>query len=148
MSMSAPVTTAPRIRRARSLDLPEVAALWADCGLVPPSLGFHRELQRKLHSDPELFLLAIDPAAGGRIVGALLGGFDGRTATVSRLTTHPDRRGEGVAAALVEAFVGELAALGGADVRVVLLDGLAETQALWEALGHRPDRPLAAFRLD
>lgn len=138
---------AVRVRRARSIDLDEVVALWVDCGLVPARVGFRNEMQRKLLNDPDLFLLAVDPAEDGRIVGALLGGFDGRTATVSRLATHPDRRGRGVAAQLVAAFAGRLAGLGAADARVVLLDDLPDVRALWERLGHEAERDLPVFRL-
>ncbi len=136
-----------RVRRARSIDLNEVAALWADCGLVPAGAGFRNEMQRKLLSDPDLFLLAVDPSDGGRIVGALLGGFDGRTATVSRLVTHPDRRRLGIASELVRAFTDRLAQVGGAAARIVLLDDLPGMRALWERLGHAAEPDLPVFRL-
>jgi GNAT superfamily N-acetyltransferase len=136
-----------RVRRARSIDLNEVAALWADCGLVPTPAGFRNEMQRKLLSDPELFLLAVDPSQGGRIIGALLGGFDGRTATVSRLVTHPARRRQGVAGELIGAFAKALAAQGGAGCRIVLLDDLPGMRAVWTALGHSAEQEVPVFRL-
>jgi ribosomal protein S18 acetylase RimI-like enzyme len=145
----AAVDSAPavRVRRARSVDLNEVAHLWTDCGLVPSTAGFRNEMQRKLLNDPELFLLAVDPAEDGRIVGAMLGGFDGRTATVSRMVTAPDRRGEGIASLLVRDFGQRLAALGGAGCRVVLLDELPEVEAVWTSLGYLSQRAVPAYRL-
>jgi GNAT superfamily N-acetyltransferase len=138
---------AVRVRRARSIDLNEVAELWADCGLVPAGAGFRNEMQRKLLSDPDLFLLAVDTADDGRIVGALLGGFDGRTATVSRLVTHPDRRRRGIAAQLITAFADRLGQVGAASARVVLLDDLPGMRAVWERLGHAAEPDLPVFRL-
>ena len=88
-----PDPDALRVRRARSFDLNEVADLWADCGLVPSPRGFRNEMERMLLRAPELFLVAVDTGDGGAIVGAVLGSFDGRIATVSRLATHPDHRG-------------------------------------------------------
>jgi ribosomal protein S18 acetylase RimI-like enzyme len=140
-------TAAVRVRRGRSVDLDRVIGLWDDCGLVPPPAGFHRELQRKLLSDPDLFLLAVDPGDDGAVVGALLGGFDGRTATVSRLVTRPDRRGEGIAAALVDAFAEQLDRLGAGSARVVLLDDLPGMRELWASRGHLPQDDLPTFAL-
>ena len=74
--------------RLREFDLdqddPAVSALWRTAGPglpVSPSAS-PAELAKKLQRDPDLFLLAeID----GRIVGTVLGGFDGRRGMVYHL---------------------------------------------------------------
>src|SRR5512136_1336128 len=54
-----------------------VHALWARCG---PGVQFSRsdepeEIQKKLHRDPDLFLVA---ERTGTVIGAVMGGYDGR----------------------------------------------------------------------
>src|SRR5512137_1159144 len=58
-------------------DWQAVHALWARCG---PGVQFSRsdepaEIRKKLGRDPDLFLVA---EQDGKIVGAVMGGYDGR----------------------------------------------------------------------
>lgn len=138
--------TAVRIRRARSFDLNEIAELWQDCGLVPSPRGFRNEMERMLIRSPELFLVAVDAGSDGAIVGALLGSFDGRIATVSRLATHPDHRRQGVAAALVEDFSRALADIGAEDALVLVLDRNPTADLFWAAIDYTHARDVRAYR--
>lgn len=76
-----------RIRRARSEDLNEVVAVWQGCGLVPSGRGFRNELTYKLLRDPALALVA---ERAGEIVGAAIGGYDGRAAGAIRFLRGSD----------------------------------------------------------
>jgi ribosomal protein S18 acetylase RimI-like enzyme len=140
--------TAVRIRRARSFDLNEIAELWRDCGLVPSPRGFRNEMERMLIRAPELFLVAADAGDGGAIVGALLGSYDGRVATVSRLATHPDHRRRGIASALVEDFTRALADLGAEDALVLVLDRNPTADLFWAAIDYTHARDIRAYRRD
>lgn len=120
-----------RVRRARSHDLNDVVAVWHSCGLVPSAPGFRNELTYKLLRDPELALVA---ERAGDIVGAVLGGFDGRTAWVSRLGVRPDARRQGIARVLVAELLSRLDALGAPTDDLVVLDDTAEGRAFWTGL--------------
>lgn len=135
-----------RVRRARSYELNEVADLWADCGLVPSPRGFRNEMERMLLRAPELFLVAVDAGDGGTIVGALLGSYDGRVATVSRLATHPDHRRRGVASALVNDFSLALAEMGAQDPLLLVLDSNPDAERFWAAIDYTHARDVPAFR--
>lgn len=141
--MPAPETM--RIRRARSFDLNEVVDLWTDCGLVPSPRGFRNEMERMLLRAPELFLVAVD-AGDGEIVGALLGSYDGRIATVSRLATHPLHRRRGVASALVEDFSRALADMGAEDALLLVLDSNPDADRFWAAIDYTHARDVPAYR--
>ncbi|MFN3742251.1 MAG: GNAT family acetyltransferase [Anaerolineales bacterium] len=58
-----------------------------------------QEIEKKLQRDPDLFLVA---EAEGRIIGSVIGGFDGRRGLVYHLAVHPDFRQRGIASRLME----------------------------------------------
>lgn len=121
-----------RIRPARSHDLNEVVAVWQGCGLVPSTRGFRNELTYKLLRDRELALVA---EQDGAIVGAAIGGYDGRAAWVARLGVRPDARRQGVARLLVAELLRRLSDMGAPTNDLVVLDETAEGRAFWQSLG-------------
>jgi ribosomal protein S18 acetylase RimI-like enzyme len=84
-----------------SQDYERVIALWENAG---PGVHVGRsdapqEIVKKLQRDPELFLVAeID----GEIVGAVLGGFDGRRGVVYHLAVTGEQRNNGIGSQLME----------------------------------------------
>ncbi len=89
----------------------QVYALWARAGE-----GIHlrhsdepAEMDKKMQRDPELFLVA---ETDGRLVGAVLGGFDGRRGMVYHLAVAPAWRRQGVGEQLMQALEARLRALG------------------------------------
>jgi len=82
-------------------DYEAVYRLWANAG---PGINLRRsdepdEIARKLERDPDLFLIA---EWNGKIIGTLLGGFDGRRGLVYHLAVEADFRGRGIASRLME----------------------------------------------
>lgn len=57
------------------------------------------EIAKKLQRDPDLFLLA---EVDGRLVGAVLGGFDGRRGMMYHMAVHKAFRRRGIAKALMD----------------------------------------------
>ena len=56
------------------------------------------EIRKKLRRDPDLFLVAEE---GARIIGAVVGGFDGRRGMVCHLAVDTTERGRGFGLALM-----------------------------------------------
>lgn len=82
-------------------DLDAVLDLWRRSG---PGIQLSRsdrpeEIAKKQQRDPDLFLVAEE---GGQVVGAVLGGFDGRRGLVYHLSVLPQRRRSGIGRALME----------------------------------------------
>jgi ribosomal protein S18 acetylase RimI-like enzyme len=92
-------------------DWPRVLELWQTAG---PGVHLGRsdspdEIRKKWIHDPDLFLVAEE---AGRLVGAVLGGYDGRRGLVYHLAVRPDRRRRGIGHSLMTEIERRLASKG------------------------------------
>lgn len=92
-------------------DYPAVFELWRNAG---PGIHVRRsdqpeEIVKKLERDPDLFLVA---EIEGRVVGTVLGGFDGRRGMMYHLAVVSDQRQRGIATALMDELEQRLRAKG------------------------------------
>jgi ribosomal protein S18 acetylase RimI-like enzyme len=67
------------------------------------------EIEKKLQRDPDLFLVA---EVDGRLVGSVIGGFDGRRGFVYHLAVESNYRGHGIGTRLMEEVESRLQAKG------------------------------------
>lgn len=82
-------------------DYSQVITLWEKAG---PGIHVRRsdkfdELAKKVQRDPDLFLVA---ESGGRIIGTVMGGFDGRRGMVYHLAVEESFRKKGIGAGLMD----------------------------------------------
>ncbi len=115
-------------------DYPAVYDLWAHAGE-----GIHlrrsdepQEIEKKLKRDPDLFLVA---ESGGDIIGAVLGGYDGRRGLMYHLAVRPGYRGRGVGAALMQALEERLRAKGCIRYYLLVTPDNAEAIRFYERRG-------------
>ncbi len=125
--------------RLHSDDYEAVLALWngmPGLGLRPQddSLeGFTRFLRR----NPETCFAARD---GGKLVGSILCGHDGRRAAIYHAAVHEQYRGRGIGRALVEKALCALREEGIAKAHLVVFADNEAGNRFWEHLGfHRRD---------
>ncbi len=92
-------------------DYPAVYALWsaAGAGIQLRRSDEPEEIAKKLTRDPDLFLVA---EADGQIVGAVLGGFDGRRGLVYHLAVDAACREQGIGSRLMDELESRLRAKG------------------------------------
>lgn len=115
-------------------DYQPVIHLWQNAG---PGIHLRisdtpEQIAKKNQRDPDLFLVA---ESEGQIIGAVLGGFDGRRGMVYHLAVAEDLRRQGIAAVLMEELERRLRAKG--CIRYYLLvteDNLPAIQ-FYEKLG-------------
>lgn len=99
------------VRPMRAADYDEVLALWLRCEGIGLSDSDSREaIAAYLVRNPGMSAIAREP--GGRLVGAVLCGDDGRRGYLHHLAVSPDARGRGVGAALLRFAFERLAARG------------------------------------
>lgn len=114
-------------------DIPELLALWkATPGIDLTPSDEPAELAKLFHADPALALAA---EAGGRVVGTVLGGWDGRRGHVYHLAVRPEERRRGIARALMAEIEARLAARGCIRAHLRITGGNTAAYAFYERIG-------------
>jgi ribosomal protein S18 acetylase RimI-like enzyme len=92
-------------------DLGSMLDLWSTAGdgIQLGRSDEPEEIRKKLARDPDLLLVAEDK---GRLIGAVMGGFDGRRGTVYHLAVAAGERGKGIGRALMAELERRLQAKG------------------------------------
>ena len=115
-------------------DWASVHDLWARCG---PGVQFSRsdepaEIRKKLTRDPELFLVA---EVEGRIVGAVMGGYDGRRGLIYHLAVAPEVRRQGIGQALMAEVEERLKGIGCLKSYLLVTKDNADAFGFYRELG-------------
>ena len=76
-------------------DFNTVVELWDECGpgVRTGRSATKQEIKKKFDRDPELFLVA---EHNGKIIGSVLGGFDGRRGLIYHLAVQESYRNQGI----------------------------------------------------
>jgi ribosomal protein S18 acetylase RimI-like enzyme len=118
-------------------DLDEARALWEATDMwLRPSDG-RGQMESLLARDPELHLAVRDGV--GRLVGTVLGGWDGRRAYVYHLAVTPDRQREGIAGRLLDELEARFRARGALKAKLQILVGNEASRAFFAARGYLPE---------
>lgn len=126
------------ILRAFSLrdDYEQVIDLWLRTGLKVGPTDSREGIAQKLQRDADLFLVADD---GERVVGAVMGAYDGRRGWANHVAVDPACQGMGVGAALMGELENRLRARGCAKVNLMVARANARVQGFYERLGFDTD---------
>ena len=104
--------SAPHLREFQfPEDYPSARSLWenAGSGIQVRRSDEPEEIQKKIQRDPDLFLVA---EAEGKIVGTVIGGFDGRRGLIYHLAVDAAYRKHGVGGQLMDEVERRLKARG------------------------------------
>jgi ribosomal protein S18 acetylase RimI-like enzyme len=122
-------------------DTDAVLALWQDAfpeyrDPRKPHRDPRLSIANKLAMQPDLFFVA---ERDGRVVGTVMGGYDGHRGWLYSLAVVQEARGRGYGRALVEHAERALAALGCLKVNLQVLAGNADVRGFYESIGYRAD---------
>jgi ribosomal protein S18 acetylase RimI-like enzyme len=127
--MADPVT----LRRASEEDAPALIELWYAAGMRFRPEQVAGELASVTRRDPEIVLVAEDSAG---LAASVFGAYDGRRGWVNRLATRPDRRGEGLARALLARLEAALAQKGCRKVNLLVTPDNAGVVEFYRDAGY------------
>lgn len=121
------------IRPAATADIDAILALWYSIDRHTALPDKPEYLQQFLDFAPDLFLVA---EADGRIVGTVIGGWDGWRGHIARLATDPSMRRSGVAKVLVRDVEARLRTKGAQRI-YALVDKLSPpAEPFWRSMGY------------
>jgi ribosomal protein S18 acetylase RimI-like enzyme len=118
-----------------------VIDLWRRCGLVVPRNDPAKDIQRKLADSPELFLVA---EAAGKIVGAVMAGYEGHRGWINYLAVDPACRRRGLGRQLMAAAETKLRALGCPKINLQVRRTNTEIIEFYKRIGFAED-PLVSL---
>ena len=125
-----------QFRACRPEDIAAVLALWQRAEAIPRPTDHPDALRLRLERDAELFVLAWD---GDRLVGTLMGGWDGWRGNMYRLAVDPAYRRRGVARRLVVAVEERLRELGAERITSLVFKDEPDAPEFWRGVGYAPD---------
>ncbi len=123
-----------RLREFILDDYDAAYVLWQSAG---PGLGIGRsdtreEIAKKLQRDPDLFLVAEDD---GKLIGTVIGGFDGRRGLIYHLAVDHAHRRRGIGKMLMDEVEKRLKAKGCLRCYLLVKDDAREAIRFYRQLG-------------
>ena len=121
------------IRELEVADIAQVIDLWEAVGDYHEHLDTPQALARKASSEEGLFLVA---EVGGRVVGTVMGSYDGRMAFIARLAVAVGHRRHGIATSLMRELERRLQEKGAPQASLLVWHSNVAGIALYESMGY------------
>jgi ribosomal protein S18 acetylase RimI-like enzyme len=124
------------IRPFRPADQDALIELWQRCGLTRPWNDPYQDIQRKLGTQPELFLVG---ERDGVLLASAMAGFDGHRGWVNYLAVAPERQRQGLGRQLMKEVERRLSGLGCPKLNLQMRSDNQAVLAFYQRLGYRVD---------
>ncbi|HWP97377.1 MAG TPA: GNAT family N-acetyltransferase [Syntrophomonadaceae bacterium] len=142
-NLSSPVWT---LRRAQESDIEAMLSFWSSIQEIQSSLADSRkQVQRFLADNPCSFLVA---CSENRVVGTVMGGYNGWRGSIYHLAVQPEYRGQGIGRALLLQCLEILQRRGAPRVDLTTYASNKNAQAFYRKLGWRERTEIKNFSFE
>ncbi|HOO51444.1 MAG TPA: GNAT family acetyltransferase [Alphaproteobacteria bacterium] len=117
-------------------DEESVIRLWTACGLVVPWNNPHRDIQRKLKIQPDMFLVA---CSDGQVIATVMAGYDGHRGWINYLAVHPQHRHSGIGKLMMDEAESRLRSAGCPKINLQVRGTNASAIRFYERIGFKKD---------
>jgi ribosomal protein S18 acetylase RimI-like enzyme len=124
------------IRPFEPRDEEAVVQLWNDCGLVVSWNNPHRDIERKLTVQADMFLVA---CLDGKVIATVMAGYDGHRGWINYLAVHPQHRRNGIGRRIMDEAEDRLRAVGCPKINVQARSGNASAIEFYKSIGFKTD---------
>ena len=131
------------IRIYRERDREQVLALWQECDLIHPKNDPQKDLDRKKGFGEELFLVIEERE---KIIGTVMGGYDGHRGIINYLGVHPSFRGQGLGKMLLQAVEQKLKDLGCPQVNLLIWSNNSEVLTFYKKTQYSEANDIVLLR--
>lgn len=126
------------IRPGRSNECDKILELWRNAGITPSISDTVDDLEKEIQSDGGFLLVA---EYEDRVVGTVMGGWDGWRGNIYRLAVLPEYRLRGIGRRLVREVEVKLAAKGARKISILVEKNEDTAVAFWNAMNHYNYKP-------
>ena len=130
------------IRDCREDDVAAVLQLWRQSGALVTATDNADDLRRAVVGSSAHVLVA---ELDGRVVGSIIGAFDGWRGNIYRLAVHPEVQRRGIARALLAEIENRLAKLGAKRMSALVAKEESSATGFWNAVGYNADPRLVRY---
>lgn len=117
-----------------------VVALWERCDLTRPWNDPRKDIRRKLHVAPDLFLIG---EAGGEVVATVMVGYEGHRAWINYLAVAPAHQRKGFGRMMMEEAERILRQVGCPKVNLQIREENGVTIKFYQSLGYAVDKVIS-----
>jgi len=117
-----------------------VVALWQRCELTRAWNDPRMDIQRKLTTQPELFLVG---ELEGKIIATIMAGYDGHRGWVNYLAVAPEHRSKGHGRSLMRHVEEQLTARGCPKLNIQIRAGNEAVLAFYRRIGYTADEAIS-----
>ena len=100
------------------------------------------EIEKKISRDPDLFLVA---ESQNRIIGSVIGGYDGRRGLIYHLAVYASYRGQGIGSQLMDEVESRLRAKGCLKCYLLVIEDNQEAETYYQNRGWQHMRDIHLF---
>lgn len=128
------------IRPCTLNDAEGIIEVWRTCGLLAPQNDPWQDIRIKLRLNDGLFLVALTENDGAyKVVGTIMGGYDGHRGWIYYLAVLPERQRSGLGRKLLGCMTDKLQAMGCPKINLQIRETNIQCRGFYESLGFAQD---------